>query len=51
MISPIIKWNHSQDFFVPWFVHSEWFEKRNILINISDKDFEFVQGHIIDGEL
>lgn len=50
MISPIIQWDHSEDFFVPLCQSSEWFDKRNVLINISDKEFEFVKGHVIDGQ-
>lgn len=49
MIAPIVKWDHSEDFFVPLFVSHDWYDKRNILINVSDKEFEFIQGHIIDG--
>jgi fatty acid synthase, animal type len=50
MISPIIKWDHSQDLFVPKFVTNDWFDKRNVIINISDKEYNFVQGHVIDGK-
>lgn len=50
MISPIIKWNHSEDYTVPLAAPHDWYEKRNILINVSDKEFEFVQGHVIDGK-
>lgn len=51
MISPRIKWDHGLDLFVPSFVASDWFDKRNFLINISDKEFEFIQGHVIDGKM
>lgn len=51
MISPVIKWNHEENHFVPHFDSYNVFERRNITINISDKKFEFLQGHIIDGEL
>lgn len=50
MISPIIKWDHSENYVVPLFDSYNFFEKRNVSINLSDKIFEFVQGHIIDGE-
>lgn len=49
MISPTIKWDHSEDFFVPQFISHDWYDKRNVLINVSDKEFEFIQGHVIDG--
>jgi fatty acid synthase, animal type len=51
MISPIIKWDHSENYTVPNFDTFNNFERRNISVNISDKMFEFIQGHIIDGEL
>lgn len=51
MISPVIKWNHAETYFVPRFSSSDWFESRSVLINISDKDFEYIQGHVIDGGL
>lgn len=50
MISPLVKWDH-QDMFSPGFDCSDWYEKKSILINTSDKDYEFVLGHVIDGEL
>lgn len=49
MISPVIKWDHSEDYYVGKFNPIDWFEKRDVLINISDKDFEHIQGHVIDG--
>lgn len=51
MISPIIKWDHSENYVVPLFDTFNNYERRNISVNLSDKAFEFVQGHIIDGEL
>ena len=51
MISPIIKWNHEEDHFVPHFDSYNTFERHNIVINISDKKYEFIQGHIVDGHV
>ncbi|KAG5675543.1 hypothetical protein PVAND_005439 [Polypedilum vanderplanki] len=51
MISPIYKWNHQDNYFVPLFDSFNSYERRNMLINVSDKNFEFVQGHIIDGKV
>ncbi|XP_070505891.1 fatty acid synthase-like [Chironomus tepperi] len=51
MISPVIKWNHEDDHLVPYFDSYNMFERRNVVINISDKQFEFVQGHIVDGRV
>jgi fatty acid synthase len=50
MISPNVKWNHEENHFVPYFDSYNTFERSNIVINISDKKFEFIQGHIIDGK-
>lgn len=51
MISPIVKWNHSENYFVPLFDSFNTYERRNVIINMNDKIFEFVQGHIIDGKI
>lgn len=51
MISPIVKWNHNENYFVPLFDTFNTYEKRNVIINLSDKIFDFVQGHIIDGKI
>lgn len=50
MISPKLKWNHEENYFVPLFDSYNIYERRNLIINLSDKIFEFVQGHIIDGK-
>ncbi|CRL02266.1 CLUMA_CG015087, isoform A [Clunio marinus] len=50
MIAPVIKWNHSEDFMVAIMKTFDWFDKRSVLINISDKDYEHIQGHVIDGK-
>ena len=49
MISPIFKWNHSDNYFVGYIDSHNLYEKKKIVINLNDKAFEFVQGHIIDG--
>ncbi|XP_070505887.1 fatty acid synthase-like [Chironomus tepperi] len=51
MISPVIKWNHDEDHFVPYHDSYNSYERRNIVINISDKQYEFLQGHIVDGRV
>jgi fatty acid synthase, animal type len=50
MISPHIKWDHEENYVVPLFDSYNTYERRNVVINVSDKIFEFIQGHIIDGE-
>jgi fatty acid synthase, animal type len=51
MISPTIKWNHEQDHFVPYFDCLSRYSRRNIIINLSDKKFEFMKGHVIGGQV
>ncbi|KAL7042296.1 hypothetical protein ACKWTF_001098 [Chironomus riparius] len=51
MISSIFKWNHSDNYFVGNFDSHNLYEKEKIVINLNDKAFEFVQGHIIDGKV
>lgn len=51
MIAPLVKWDHSEDYLVPYFDSYNFYERRNVAINISDKVYEFVQGHIIDGKV
>jgi len=51
MISPVLKWNHSENYFVGNFDSNNIYEKRNVVINLNDKAYEFVQGHIIDGKV
>lgn len=51
MISPVIKWNHEENHYVPHFDTYNTFERRNIVINISDKKYEYIQGHMIDGRV
>lgn len=47
MISPIVKWNHEDDHFVPYFNTFSQYSSRNLVINLSDKNFEFMKGHVI----
>ena len=51
MIASKIKWNHDQNMFVPKFETSDWLNVRKTIVNISEKTFSFVQGHIIDGKI
>lgn len=51
MISPVIKWNHEENHYVPHFDTYNTFERRNVVINISDKKYEFIKEHKIDGRV
>lgn len=51
MISPLIKWDHSEDRFVTRYEAKSSKSERLYTINISDQEYEFVTGHTIDGLL
>ena len=53
MISPNIKWDHSEDWCVPSFdpLMNEKSSERKVEISLSEPDFEFIAGHFIDGEI
>lgn len=53
MISPLIKWEHSEDWYVTKFDidGSNQSGERKVQINLSDPDFEYIEGHTIDGNL
>lgn len=48
MISPFVKWDHSISWLVP-----KWTQKKSfgefITVNISDPEWAYLKGHIIDG--
>jgi fatty acid synthase, animal type len=51
MISPMIGWDHSEDWFVTKF-ESQRAKKsgeRKVDITLGEQDFEYIGGHIIDG--
>lgn len=51
MISPNIKWNHTENYLVPYFDTFSSYERRKIVINLNDKSFDFINGHIVDGRV
>jgi fatty acid synthase, animal type len=53
MISPLIRWEHSEDWFVTKFESqkSNRSGERHVIINLADQEFEYIKGHTIDGEL
>lgn len=52
MISPMIRWEHSEDWFVTKFESqkSNRSGERHIVLNLSDQEFEYISGHTIDGK-
>lgn len=49
MISPMIKWDHSENYVVPTFESYNTYEKRSVIVNISDKAYEYVKDNVVDG--
>lgn len=50
MISPNVKWDHSETWFVTHYAaHAGSTTERKVEISLSDPEFEFVIGHYIDG--
>lgn len=50
MISPLIKWDHSEDHFVTDYENNAAKASLNFIVNIKDPEFEYLQGHTIDGK-
>lgn len=53
MISPHIKWDHSNDHFVMRFDEQDEGKSpsRKVTISLNELEYEFIQGHCIDGKL
>ncbi|EFN74070.1 Fatty acid synthase [Camponotus floridanus] len=51
MISPLIKWNHSEDWYVMCFKTNKKITSGERIVNVTLKDetFEYISGHVIDG--
>jgi fatty acid synthase len=51
MISPLMRWDHSEDWYVPTFQIQRKSEscERNVKLSLKDIEYEFVVGHTIDG--
>lgn len=51
MISPLIKWDHSQKHFVPLYEPYFVNDKRSIVISLHDPRYKYLEGHSIDGSV
>lgn len=51
MISPLIRWEHSEDWFVTKFElqRSTRSGERKVKVSLTDQDYDFITGHAIDG--
>jgi hypothetical protein len=50
MISPFIKWDHSEDYFVMNYATKAPRSERTFSVSINDAEFEYISGHLIDGK-
>lgn len=52
MISPLIKWDHSEDWFVTKFeMQRVKSGERKVKFALSDQDYKYISGHMIDGRV
>jgi fatty acid synthase, animal type len=52
MISPMIRWDHSEDWFVTKFeMKKSNSGERKVTIALSDQEFDYMTGHTIDGRI
>lgn len=51
MLSPLVRWEHSENWFVPRFelqrTSTSW--ERKVKVSLKDQDYDTIDGHIIDG--
>ncbi|XP_071569274.1 fatty acid synthase-like isoform X1 [Temnothorax nylanderi] len=50
MISPLIRWNHTEDFYVMKHSAAKIIKKREMIvsINIADEEFTYLTGHVVN---
>lgn len=53
MIAPLVRWEHSEDWFITKFElqRSTRSGERKVKITLTDQDYDFISGHTIDGKL
>jgi fatty acid synthase, animal type len=53
MIAPLVRWEHSEDWFVTKFESqkSNRSGERHVVMNLGDQEFEYISGHTIDGRI
>lgn len=53
MISPLIKWDHSEDHYVAKYgvkKSSDAGGERFIVVDLKESEYQYIQGHRIDGK-
>lgn len=51
MLSPLVKWEHSEDWFVTKFElqRTTYSWERQVKLSLKDQDYDTIEGHKIDG--
>lgn len=51
MLSPLVKWEHTEDWFVTKFElqRTSYSWERKVKVSLKDHDYDTIEGHIIDG--
>lgn len=51
MIAPLVRWEHSEDWYVTSYRMQEKIKsgERTVIINVNDEEQEYYTGHVIDG--
>lgn len=48
MIAPLVRWNHSEDWFVTKYCGVQ---DNHFSISLSDSNYEYLSGHVINGSI
>lgn len=51
MISPLIKWNHDDNLFIPTYDPMTQSDKRSVFISLADMRYSYMKGHQVDGRV
>lgn len=51
MISPLMCWDHTEDWFVPYSTLEDDEGKRMFTIDVNEDKHQYLQGHAVDGKL
>ncbi len=53
MISPLVRWNHAQD----WNVYQNGNQRnintgtRSVIVSLEDEDNKYLEGHVVNGQI
>lgn len=53
MISPLIKWNHDQNWYVPSYMNKDLVKisDRTVAVDVKDGEWSYLTGHILNGKI